>query len=204
MFVAACDGGYVRYRAQAGRILEGGDGHVVVEELVGETVEIEAALWRFVLDLDLVDGITAPRRPVDEPLRWRLVDPRRLRVRSTQDMLHVKLVDVATALEARGYSSGGELVLEVTPPPGGTTDDPSLGRWLLEAGPDGASCRRPRSGQSSDLVLDSAALGSLYLGGFAASTLGGASRVQETAAGKMLLADRLFGTRPAPLTTTGF
>ena len=53
---------------------------VVIEELRGPTPEVEAALWRFVFDLDLVGEVTAKRRPVDEPLRWRLADPRQLQV----------------------------------------------------------------------------------------------------------------------------
>jgi predicted acetyltransferase len=204
MFVAVCDGGYVRYRNQPGRMFDAEGGRVVVEELRADTPEIEAALWRFVLDLDLVDEVTALRRPVDEPLRWRLTDPRRLRLKRSEDMLHLKILDVAAAFEARGYQTSGAMVIEVVPPPGGGDDDPAHGAWFLDAGPDGAVCRKARAGEAPDLVVDSAALGSLFLGGFFASVLAAGGRVRERSAGKILAADLVLSSRPAPLTTTGF
>jgi predicted acetyltransferase len=47
-------------------------------------------------------------------------------------------------------------------------------------------------------------LGSLYLGGVSASTLAAAGRIEELTAGSLDVADRLFASRPAPLTVTGF
>ena len=126
-----------------------------MEELRAETPEVEAALWRFVLDLDLVEQVTALRRPVDEPLRWRLANPRKLRLTASEDMLYLKILDVAAAFEARGYRSAGVLVLGVTPPPGAPVSaDPALGNWVLDAGPDGAACRRASTGEEPDLTIE--------------------------------------------------
>jgi predicted acetyltransferase len=203
-FIAACEDGYVVYRAQEWSILTE-KARVVIEELRGLTAEVEAALWRFVLDLDLAGEVNARRRPVDEPMRWRLSDPRQLQVTSVTDRLHVRILDVAAALEARGYLGSGRLVLDVLAPPvdeGGA--DPAPGRWVLEAGPDGASCRRAGRDEDTDLRLDVTALGSLYLGAFPASVLAAAGRVAELTPGSLAVADALLTTRPVPLTATGF
>ena len=42
--------------------------------------EVEAALWQFLVDIDLVANVKGIGRPIDEPLRWRLADPRRLQI----------------------------------------------------------------------------------------------------------------------------
>jgi predicted acetyltransferase len=178
---------------------------IIIEELRAFTPDAEAALWQFVFSIDLIDQVTALRRPVDDPLKWRLADPRQLRLTSLEDRLHLRILDVPAAFEARGYRSAGRLVMEVLPPPvDGGPHDGVPGPWILEAGPDGAECRRARSGESPDLRLDVTALGSLYMGGFPASSLAAAGRIDELTSGSLLIADRLLGTWPAPLTGTGF
>ena len=47
-----------------------------VRLLVGETAEATAALWRFALQHDLVDEVTADLRPLDDALPWLVADPR--------------------------------------------------------------------------------------------------------------------------------
>jgi predicted acetyltransferase len=202
MFTAVCDDGYARYRVEEADVLRAERCRVLVEELRGCTPEVEAGLWRFVFDLDLVGSVKARRRPVDEPLRWRLTDLRQLRVRSVDDRLYVRVLDVPAAFEARGYQSDGRIVVDVLPAPAGT--DPACGRWVLEAGPDGASCRPARTGEEPDLRLGVTALGSLYMGGVLPSLLGAAGQVDEVTAGALAAADRLLATRPAPLSMTGF
>lgn len=200
-FTAVCDDGYVRYRA-----FEGDTYGVMVEDLYGADPEVEAGLWRFVLELDLVDEVRARRRPVDEALRWRLGDPRQLKVRHAEDMLWLRVLDVPAALEARGYRRPGRLVLDLRPPAEATSGerDPAVGRWVLEAGPDGAACRRAHSGEAADLTMEITDLGSLYLGGFRPSALAAGGRVTELRAGSLDLADGLFGAPLAPQTGTGF
>jgi len=206
LFLAVCDEGYVAYRCQEENVMRGDRVPVVIEELRGNTPEVEAALWRFVLDLDLIGPVTAKRRPVDEPVRWRLADPRQLRVAALDDRLYIRVLDVPAALEARGYRREGRLILEVVPPSDELDGqaDPTPGRWVLEAGPDGASCRSARSGEDADLRLGVTELGALYLGGFPASVLAAAGRVDELRPGRLDLADGLLATSPAPLTGTGF
>jgi predicted acetyltransferase len=204
-FVAACDSGYVAYRAAEEEPSHWKRARLIVEELRGTSPEVEAALWQYVFDIDLTDQVTALRRPVDEPLKWRLADPRQLRVVDVTDRLHLRVLDPAAAFEARGYRDEGRLVLEVRPPPvDGGPDDAATGRWVLDAGPDGASCHPAGPADEPDLRLDVAALGALYMGGFPASLLAAAGRVEELRGGRLRVADRLLTTWPAPLTGTGF
>jgi predicted acetyltransferase len=200
LFVAAGDDGYVVYRATSGEVDE-----LAVLDLRGSTPEVEAGLWRYLFEIDLVDVVTARDRPVDDPVRWRLADPRRLEVTSRRDRLYLRVLDFAAAFEARGYPGEGRLVLDVVAPPlDGGADDPVPGRWVLDAGPDGCSCRRAAAGEEADLRLDVTALGTLYMGGFAASTLAAAGAVEELRPGRLTVADRLLTTTPAPLTVTNF
>jgi predicted acetyltransferase len=195
-FLAACDEGFVRYRVAAN------EEDLLVEDLMGTSPEVEAGLWRFVLDIDLIDHVVAKRRPVDEPVRWRLADPRQLEVKAVDDYLYLRVLDVAAALEARRYHRRGRLVLEITQPPVAEEQDP--GRWVLDAGPGGAECRRATASDTSDLRMEITDLGSIYLGGFKPSTLAAAGRVEELTAGSLDVADAVFSTPLAPRTATGF
>ena len=205
-FHVACDGGYALFRAVPdANAFRGERANIRVEELRGETAEIEAALWRFVLDLDLVGMVTVLRRPVDEPIRWRLADPRQLQTVGIEDRLYVRILDTGAAFEARGYQAEGRLTFDVLPPASSEGQaDQAPGRWVLEAGTDGASCRRARPGAEADLRLALPALGSLYMGGFPASLLAAGGRIEELKPGRLSMADTLLTTRPLPRSGTGF
>lgn len=169
-----------------------------VELLEAADPETEAAMWQFLFAIDLVATVVAENRPVDETLRWRLLEPRRLRVTEQFDELYVRVLDVAVALEARRYDIADRLVLEVRDGFRPQTE----GCYLLEGGPDGAACRRVD--QAPDLVLGVAELGSLYLGGVRASELARASRIVERTPGALRRADALFAAAPAPWCGTDF
>jgi predicted acetyltransferase len=158
----------------------------------------EAAMWNYLFGIDLVGTIKAVDRPVDDPLRWRLPDSRRMRVRQLRDHLWVRIVDVAAALGARTYGVDDALVLELV-------DDfrpEHSGTWLLDGGPEGATCTR--TDRAADLALSAPDLGALYLGGVPVSTLAAAGRVQELTTGAIARGDRFFLTHPSPWCTTHF
>jgi predicted acetyltransferase len=58
--------------------------------------------------------------------------------------------------------------------------------------------------EEADVRLDIAALGSLYMGGFAASLLAAGGRVEELKSGRLAAADALFTTLPSPRSGTAF
>lgn len=191
--------GYAGYEQQSRTEHGNFQSTVRVRELIGADGGVEAALWRFCFDLDLVRVARSDMRPVDDPLRWRLVEPRQLSVTSLTDVLWVRIIDVAGALSSRGYAASGALTLEV--------DDPfrpaASGRYRLDGGPDGATCVRA-DGASPDLRLDVADLGAAYLGGVPFSLLAAGGRVTELVPGAVARADALFRTDRAPYCATTF
>ncbi len=56
-------------------------GRVVVVEAIGAAPQAVAELWRFLLDIDWVETITASLLPPDHPLFFLLAEPRRMRYR---------------------------------------------------------------------------------------------------------------------------
>jgi predicted acetyltransferase len=190
--------GWVAYRVE-NRWPNGLAANVIkVRNLVALDPEAEGALWRYVLDLDLAGTIKLFDRPVDDPVRWRLADPRRLRITDLGDQLWVRLLDLPGALAARRYAVDDALVLEVTD----ALRPRNQGRFRLEGGPGGATCESTRSGP--DLALDVADLGAAYLGGVSLASLARAERVAELTPGALLRADRMFASSPPPLSTTHF
>jgi predicted acetyltransferase len=190
--------GWISYRVE-NRWPDGLAANVIkVRMLVGLTTEAEAALWRYLLDLDLAGTIQLHGRPVDDPVRWRLADPRRLRTTHVGDHLWVRLLDLPGALAARRYAVTDALVLEVSDP----VRPRNQGRFRLEGGPDGAECQPTRA--EPDLALDVADLGAAYLGGASLVSLARADRVAERTPGTLLRADRMFAASPPPLCTTHF
>ena len=164
--------GYVAYRIKQGE--DDGDATGIVREVVAVDPEVEAALWRFVFDVDLIDRYVLRIQPVDSQLPWRLADPRAYHVNGVWDFLWLRVMNTPGALAARPYATDDSLVLEIVDPfrPKGA----AAGRFRLEGGPDGATCKKEKSA-GADITLSVEALGSAYLGGVRWSTLAAAGRV---------------------------
>lgn len=173
---------------------------VEVEELCALTAPAYAGLWDFLLGIDLVDEVRAGRRPVDEPLRWLLEDPRQLRTAGIDDRTWLRLIDVRGALVARRYPVAGTLVITLhdgfCPWNEGTFRLHVSEEWAV-----GELERAP--GNTPDLELGVSELSSLYLGGVRASELADAGRVVG-AAGSIALADRLLANDRPPFCLTSF
>ncbi len=165
-----------------------------IRELHAATPRAWAALWRFLLSVDLVSGVAGRGRPVDEPIAELLTDPRAVNTTEIIDDLWVRLVDVHAALSARTYGAAEPVVLEVL--------DRQLprnnGRYAV--GPDGAE----RSTAEAQLRLDVDTLGSLYLGHGLFGDLVLAGRVEVLDEAAVARADTLFHTARAPWGGTFF
>jgi predicted acetyltransferase len=136
---------------------------------------------------------------VDDPLRWLLADPRRLRATAVIDHLWVRVIDVVGALGARGYGIDERLVLDIV------GDDPATaGRFTLDTGATSGACRPAKRWEKTDLVLGLADLGAIYLGGVRPTTLAAAGRVNEVRPGALHVADQVFASPTAPFCTIGF
>jgi predicted acetyltransferase len=170
---------------------------LTVHELVTATAQAYAGLWRFAAEMDNVVRIKAGDRSVDEPLRWLLQDGRAITQDRRDDMVWLRVLDVAKALSARTYRVEGRLVLEVSDPYGH-----AAGRYVLEGGPQGAECSRTDA--EPDLSLPAYALGAAYLGGTRLRNLGLGGYVTEHTAGALSLADLMFSSEMTPWCNTWF
>ncbi|HEX8100369.1 MAG TPA: GNAT family N-acetyltransferase [Actinomycetota bacterium] len=182
--------GYVLYRIKHEWPNEG-EAVLRVTELMAESPEAYAALWRLCFDHDLIDEVEAWPRQADEPLLHLLAHPRELNLKYT-DGLWLRLVDVPRALEGRTYASDGGIVLEVRDEfcPWNT------GRYELQVEGGKAECRP--TDRSPTLTLESRDLAATYLGGVRFGTLVRAGRVAEHTNGSAAAADRLFSWDPPP------
>jgi len=181
--------GYVKYR-RVGRPFGRDPQRIAIAAMIVATEDAHAALWRFATAIDLIGEVEAWNRPADDPLMWRLDDPRALQ-QTVRDAVWVRVMDVAAALAARRYAAPGRLVLAIA-------DELcpwNAGTFALEGGPEGAACRPTR--ESPDLVLPIDALGAIYIGGNAPSQLARAGRAEGSSAA-LALADAMFTTRRAP------
>jgi predicted acetyltransferase len=183
--------GFAIYRAKLEWDPSGPNGTLRLLMLVAVTAEAYAALWRHVLDVDLMARVAAEMRPVDEPLRFLLADSRQPKTR-IEDGLWVRLVDVAAALRGRRYAVDGRLALRVRDAFCPWND----GQYELIGGPDGAECKS--NGSAPDLALDAADLAAVYLGGNRFRILFEAGRVEELRPGAIARADAMFATDRAP------
>lgn len=190
------DRGFVTYRLRA----EWRDGNSVTElqlsDLVGVTPADERALWQFVLGVDLVETITARRRPVDDPLPHAVTNQSRVRVRP-EEPFYVRLVDAPTALTRRSYAQDAGLRLRVHD----AFADWNDGTWMLETGSDGARCERTHD--APDLELDATDLATVAFGGVRVSQLADAGRIVSHRDGAVETATRVLATVRAPWNPTG-
>jgi predicted acetyltransferase len=183
--------GFAVYRLKMDWDASGPNGTLRLESLIAASADAYAALWRHVLDVDLMARVSAEMRPVDEPVRFLLADSRQPKTR-IEDGLWLRLVDVAAALAGRRYPVEGRLVLRVRD----GFCPWNHGQYELTGGPAGAECR-PSAGVP-DLELDAADLAAVYLGGNRFRTLAEAGRVQELRPGAIARAGVMFATDRAP------
>jgi predicted acetyltransferase len=195
--------GYVAYRikesAKKGWAATGlPDSTLIVEECVSRDPEVQGLLWHFCLNTDLVSTITASHVPVDDPLWWRLADPRRMMVTRLIDGLWVRLLDVSAALAARRYGVADSIAIRVL-----DRLRPGIeGTYQLDGAPDSATCRR--ANLPADLLMDVAQLGAAYLGGASFRSMARAGLVKEATPGAIARADLMFRAEPAPWSLTDF
>jgi len=198
--VAERDGeivGYTRFRVKPEWGPAGHNGVVILLDQEGLDPAARAALWRFLFGLDLTSTLRTRARPVDEDVLHLVSDIRRCNLR-LKDSLHVRLVDVGAALEARTYQTPVDVVFEV--------EDAfcpwNEGRWRLTGDAKGASCVRTKD--AADLALSVRELGAAYLGGVSLASLATAGRVRELRQGALAEASVAFSSAIAPWLPHGF
>ncbi|MFD8222287.1 GNAT family N-acetyltransferase [Streptomyces sp. NPDC059697] len=189
--------GYARYRIKQDGDHRGAGFTVRLDQMEALDPAAHAALWRFLFEIDLTSTVHAYGRPVDEAWQHMVSDIRRCAVRM-RDALHVRLVDVGAALEARTYQAPVDVVFEV--------EDVfcpwNEGRWRLTGDAKGATC--VRTSDAADLALSVRELGAAYLGGVSLASLAAAGRVRELRQGALAEASVGFSSAVAPWLPHGF
>ncbi|HEY8059873.1 MAG TPA: GNAT family N-acetyltransferase [Acidimicrobiales bacterium] len=190
--------GYAIYRSTERWDRGHANGTVDVREIEAASSAVEAALWRFLCDIDLRTRIVAYPRPSDDSIRWRLSQPRRAWVTQTLDLLWVRPLDVAACLAGRHYAVEDTLVLAISD----ATRPDQAATYRVTGGPESAGTERTDA--EPDLSMDVAVLGSIILGGIDASELAAAGRITQHRVGAVARAERFFRWRPAPFCSTTF
>lgn len=162
-----------------------------VEYLTANTADAYAALWRFLLELDLTSKVHALLRPIDEPLRWAISDFRAMTV-ETYDHLWLRILDVPASLNAREFYAPLDLVIEVTDPQGH-----AAGRYHLAE-------TTTKVETTPDLTLSINDLSALYLGGVSAIALQTAGRIHEHTPGSVAQLEAAFHSPVTPWLSTWF
>lgn len=171
---------------------------LAVQELIALSSAAERELWRYLIGVDLVRTLKVENQPTDATLPWLLADYRQLR-RRPGDGLYVRVMDVPAAFGARTYVAEGRVVIDV---PQDAACPWVTGRYAIEASRSGAHVSKTDA--TPDLTVHAAALGTLLLGTQPASILGRAGLIDESRPGALALADALFHSPIAPLTTNHF
>jgi predicted acetyltransferase len=188
--------GYVAFRVKSSWDSDAG-GEVIISELDAVAGPARAALWRFVLDLDLVRRFSVHGSPVDEPLRYLVHDLRSVKA-ELDDGTYARLIDVPRALEARRYLSDLDVIIEV--------QDSLLtrnnGSIRLQAGSEGASVTASR--RRPDLIMNIRELSAIYLGGTPLAALTRAGLVTESKKGAAHATGAAFAWSQPPFCPDSF
>ncbi|MGP9650870.1 GNAT family N-acetyltransferase [Glutamicibacter sp. AOP38-B1-38] len=135
---------------------------LVVQKLVATSDAARFKLFEYLGNHDLVEEVHG-QGPVADPLRNVLDNVRDYQVRSIDDVLWLRVLDVAAAFEARGYKRDGRLLLCVNDPMNLIS-----GTYLFDVSDSRATVSRIEEGQAeSDLprvALSERDLAGLYLG----------------------------------------
>ncbi len=189
--------GYVQYRIKSDWNADGPAGEVRISELEGEG-STRAALWRYVLDLDLVRTFSMDPAPLDEPLRYLVADQRAIRTQ-LNDGTYARIVDVPRALEARRYSTDVDVVIGLTD----SIFEKNNAGFRIEASA-GQHARVTRARRRPDLTMDIRELGACYLGGVSMRTLQSAGLVAERTRGAVAAATTAFEWDRSPFCNDHF
>lgn len=164
-------------------------GHGKIHELYGATHSVELALWRYLLDIDLVRTWRADQRPLDDVARFAVADSRAYATKAVGDEQWLRLLDVDVALGARSYNPTDRAVTIMVRDPLLTSN---AGTWRIDAY--GAF----RSHNEPDLIVGIDAISAAYMGGTPWWALHAAGQVREQRPGAITDADTLFASRPLP------
>lgn len=164
---------------------------VEIGYLRAATDDAYAALWRYLLEMDLVSTVRNEVATADEPVYWMIRDQRAATL-ELHDHHWLRILDVPAALEARRYGSPGWLTLRIEDRLGFAD-----GTFRLDVRADG-SADVSLTDAAADLSMDVSTLSALYLGGWRTATLAHAGRITQLTPGAVSRFDAAFRSDEAP------
>ncbi len=173
-------------------------GKCSVHDVWGAAPAVELALWKFILELDLIDVVHAEERPLDDAVRFGLRNQRHYLSRRRSDEQWLRLLDVDAALSARTYNSSRTVVTVAV---SDALFPANCGTWELSS----AGARRSDvAADAADLVTTINGVSAAYMGGTAWHDLWVAGVVHQRRDGAVADADVLFASHPLPRCGTFF
>jgi predicted acetyltransferase len=164
---------------------------VEVREAMAVTPQGYAAIWNFLMTLDLTRRVYYLFAPSDDPLMHLITEAQAAPVR-LHEALWVRLVDVPRALRERTYGEPFGVIFAVED----TVCPWNAGRWALRW--DGSTATCAETSLPPALELGIADLGAVYLGGTTLAQLARAGRVRELRDGALATTSRAFRSELAP------
>ncbi|MBB3156697.1 putative acetyltransferase [Microbacterium proteolyticum] len=164
-----------------------------VRALFAESPDAYAALWRFVLEHDLVGTVKAWLQAPVPPVQWMVADRRAVTATLT-DHQWLRILDVPRALASRAYTAPLRVAMRVTDPLGFAD-----GAWHVVIADDGEAVVEPvADGDAIDVEMTVNALGSILLGGTRVTELAAAG-IASGQPGALAAIDRSFAPSMTPL-----
>jgi predicted acetyltransferase len=191
--------GYVAYLSKFHEHAPDGAGpgqRLFVRDYAWLTMSAYRAMWDFFKRFDLVKRVIVGAAPADDPAFDVMLDPRELDA-TRYDWLLARIIDLERTLPLRPYGEG-RVVFQVK-------DEMcpwNAGRWLLEAGPEGAAVSRTQ--ETPQLSLDISALAQLLFGKVSPSHAVRFGRAEASPSAPLSLWDAMWRTTYAPFCPDGF
>jgi predicted acetyltransferase len=162
-----------------------------VRDFAWLSIDAYRSLWSFLAKHDLVGKVSWKYAPLDDPAPDFFVEPRLLHIKNYEG-IWFRIVDLAAAVEGRGYQVSDKLTLEIA---GDEMCPWNNGTWQIDASPEGTKVTSTTA--PPDVTLSIKAMASLYTGFREARRLSGWGLIKGEAAAIERLS-QLFATRYAP------
>ena len=167
--------GYLLFHTNSEKQDSNDGGVLFIREIFGTDVAAELELWRFAANHDLVSTLRAPFRPYPDPIIALARDSRMIKT-TVSEGLHLRFLDVATALSARRYAISGKIDIALEGP------DDVAGLYCIFVTSDGrAQCRRVAKqpiATDSSVRLHASTLAEVFFGGHRVSYLARAGQIE--------------------------
>lgn len=164
---------------------------VSILDMVWLSTSAYRAIWDLLAKMDLSYRVEWGKAPPDDPLPHLLLEPRRLNITSSDDLM-ARIIDVERALPLRLYGGEGTLVFEVI-------DDIcawNRGKWELSVSDNKNDIRRTQ--KEAQVVVPVSTLGMLMLGQLSPSMAARMGRMDVNDHRALRLWDSLMATPCKP------